>query len=74
MLATVLLSHAGDGAVEATRLWRDVDTESRWRQCCRVMLAMVLQLKVVLVVVRLRSPRARSIEVLSNHEEVGYSC
>jgi hypothetical protein len=30
MLAMVLLSHAGDSAVEATRPWRDVDTESRW--------------------------------------------
>jgi hypothetical protein len=35
---------------------------------------MVLQLKVVLVVVTLRSPRTQSIEVLSHHEEVGYSC
>jgi hypothetical protein len=38
------------------------------------MLATMLQLKVVLVVVRLRSPRAQSIEVLSHREEVGYSC
>jgi hypothetical protein len=38
------------------------------------MLAMTLQLKVVQVVVWLRSPRARSIEVLSHREEVGYSC
>jgi hypothetical protein len=38
------------------------------------MLVMALQLKVVLVVVRLRSPRAWSIEVLSQLEEVGYSC
>jgi hypothetical protein len=35
---------------------------------------MALQLKVVLVVVRLRSPRAESIEVLSYREEIGYSC
>jgi hypothetical protein len=33
-----------------------------------------LQLKVVLIVVRLRSPRAQSIEVLLHHEEVGYFC
>jgi hypothetical protein len=33
----------------------------------------VLQFKVVLVVVRLCSPRAQSIEVLSHREEVGYS-
>jgi hypothetical protein len=38
------------------------------------MLATMLQLKVVLVVVRLRSPQAQSIEVLSHREEVGYSC
>jgi hypothetical protein len=38
------------------------------------MLAMALQLKVVLVVVRLRSPRAQSIRVLSHCEEVGYLC
>jgi hypothetical protein len=38
------------------------------------MLVMVLQLKVVLVVVRLRSLRAQSIEVLLHHEEVGYLC
>jgi hypothetical protein len=37
------------------------------------MLAMGLQLMVVLVVVRLRSPQAQSIEVLSHREEVGYS-
>jgi hypothetical protein len=34
------------------------------------MVAMVLQLKVVLVVVRLHSPRAQSIMVLSQREEV----
>jgi hypothetical protein len=37
-------------------------------------MVMVLQLKVVLDVVRLCSPRAQSIEVLSHREEVGYSC
>jgi hypothetical protein len=34
---------------------------------------MVLQLKVVLAVVRLRSPRGQNIAVLSHHEEVRYS-
>jgi hypothetical protein len=29
---TILPNHAGDGATEATRLWRDVDAESCWRQ------------------------------------------
>jgi hypothetical protein len=38
------------------------------------MLAMALQLKVALAVVRLCSHRDRSIEVLSHCEEVGYSC
>jgi hypothetical protein len=38
------------------------------------MLVMTLQLKVVLVMVRLRNPRARSIEVFLRREEVGYSC
>jgi hypothetical protein len=38
------------------------------------MLAMALQLNIILVVVRLRSPRAQSIEVLSHCEEVRYSC
>jgi hypothetical protein len=53
MLATVLLSHAGDGAAEVTWPRRDVDVESCWRRhcrgdlavmrCrCRVMLTMVL--------------------------------
>jgi hypothetical protein len=65
MLATMLSIHASDGAAEATL--------SR-RQCYRVMLVMALQLKVVLAVVRLCSPRAQSIEMLSHHEEVGYSC
>jgi hypothetical protein len=31
MLATVLPSHAGDGAAEANWLWRNVDVESCWR-------------------------------------------
>jgi hypothetical protein len=35
------------------------------------MLVTTLQLMVVLAVVRSRSPRAQSIEVLSDHEEVG---
>jgi hypothetical protein len=55
---TVLPSHAGDDAVKATWPWRDVDVESCWRWCYQVMLAMVLQFKVVLAMVRLRSPRA----------------
>jgi hypothetical protein len=38
------------------------------------MLALVLQLKVVLAVVRLCNPRDESIMVLSHREEVGYSC
>jgi hypothetical protein len=74
MLATMLPSHAGDGAVGATWPRRGVNAKSCWQQCCRVMLAMALQLKVVLAVVRLCSPQDQSIEVLSHHEEVGYSC
>jgi hypothetical protein len=35
---------------------------------------MVLQLKVVLAVLRLRSPRAQSIKLLSQCEEVGLAC
>jgi hypothetical protein len=42
MLAMVLLSHAGDGAVEVIWLQRDVDVESCWRWFCRVMLTMTL--------------------------------
>jgi hypothetical protein len=38
------------------------------------MLAMALQLKVVLAMVRLRSPGDQIIKVLSHHEEVEYSC
>jgi hypothetical protein len=70
----MLPSHARDNAVEVTWPWRDVDAESCWQQCCRVMLSMALQLNVVLAMVRLRRPRDRSIEVLMHHEEVGYSC
>jgi hypothetical protein len=74
MIATMLLSHSSNDAAEVTWPWRDVDAESCWRQCYRVMLTMVLQLNVVLAVVRLCRPRAQSIEVLSHREEVGYSC
>jgi hypothetical protein len=74
MLTTVLLGHAGDGTIGVTWSWHDVDAESCWRRCYRVMLVTALQLKVVLVVVRLRSPRAQSIKVLSHHEEVEYFC
>jgi hypothetical protein len=74
MLAIMLSSHDSDSAAEATGPRRDVDVESLWRQCCRVMLAMMLQLNFVLVVVRLRSPRDQCIDVLSHHEEVGYFC
>jgi hypothetical protein len=42
MLATMLLSHAGDGAAETTWPRRDIDTESCWQQCCRLTLVMVL--------------------------------
>jgi hypothetical protein len=74
MLVTVLSSHAGDDAAEVTLSQCDVDAESCWRWCCQVMLVIVLQLEVVLAVLRLRNPRARSIEVLSQREEVRYSC
>jgi hypothetical protein len=73
MPAITLSSHAGDGAARTTWPLHDVDAESYWQQCYRVMLAMAVQLKVVLDVVRLRSPQDRSIEVLSNREEVRYS-
>jgi hypothetical protein len=46
MLATILLSHAGDGAAGVTWPQCDIDAESCWQQCYRVMLAMALQLKV----------------------------
>jgi hypothetical protein len=39
---TVMSSHAGDDAVGVTWLWHDVDDESCWRRCYRVMLAMAL--------------------------------
>jgi hypothetical protein len=74
MLVTMLPSHAGDGTAGVTWLQRDVDVESCWRQCCRVMLAVAPQLKVALVVVRLRSSQDRSIEMLSHDEEVRYLC
>jgi hypothetical protein len=51
MLATMLPSHAGEDAAKVTWLRCEVDAESCWRQCYRVVLVMVLQLKVVLVVV-----------------------
>jgi hypothetical protein len=38
------------------------------------MLALVLELKVVLAMLRLRNPQARSIEVLSQCEEDGLAC
>jgi hypothetical protein len=38
------------------------------------MLAMVLQLNIILVVVRLCSPLTLSIEVLSQYEEVRLAC
>jgi hypothetical protein len=74
MLTAMLLSHVGDEAAEVTWPRCDIDVESCWRQCYRVMLAMVLQLNIVLVVVCLHSSRAESIDVLSHHEEVGYLC
>jgi hypothetical protein len=33
MLATMMLSHAGDGAARMTWLRRNLDAESYWRQC-----------------------------------------
>jgi hypothetical protein len=65
MLATALPTHAGDGVTKVTWPRRDVDVDSCWRRHCQVMLAMTLQLKVVLAMVRLHSPRAQSMEVLS---------
>jgi hypothetical protein len=61
MLVMVLSSHTSDSAAKVNWLQRDVDVESCWRRCYQVMLAKTLQLKVVLVVVRLCSPRAQSI-------------
>jgi hypothetical protein len=74
MLVTMLPSHAGDDATEATWSWRDVEDESCWRQCYRVLLLLALQLKVVLVVIRLHSPRAQSVKLWSHREEIRYSC
>jgi hypothetical protein len=42
MLATTLSSHASNGVVEVTCPQHDVNVESCWRQCYRVMLAMAL--------------------------------
>jgi hypothetical protein len=53
-----MLRHAGDCVVEVTWPQRDVDVELCWGRCCQVMLAIALQLKVVLAVVRLHSPWA----------------
>jgi hypothetical protein len=69
-----MLSYAGDGAIEVTWPQHDVDVESCWRQCCHVMLVIVLQLKIVLAIVRLCNPQTRSIEVLSQCEEVELAC
>jgi hypothetical protein len=41
----MLSSHTGDGAAKETWLWRDVDVESCWRQCCRVMMVMALLMR-----------------------------
>jgi hypothetical protein len=41
-LAIMLPSHVGDGAAEMAWLQHNVDVESCWRQCCRVMLTTVL--------------------------------
>jgi hypothetical protein len=38
----MLPSHAGDGVARVTWLQCDVDAESCWQQCFRVMLAMAL--------------------------------
>jgi hypothetical protein len=42
MLATVLPSYAGDDAAGVTWSQRDVEVESCWQRCYRVMLAMTL--------------------------------
>jgi hypothetical protein len=42
MLVMVLLSQDNDDTAGVTWPRRDVDAESCWRQCCRVMLAMTL--------------------------------
>jgi hypothetical protein len=67
MLATMLLSHAGDDAAEATWPRCDVDVESYWQQRNRVMLATML-------LSHAGDDTAESIEVLSHHEEVRYLC
>jgi hypothetical protein len=53
-----MLRHAGGCVIEVTWPQRDVDVELCWGRCCQVMLAIALQLKVVLAVVRLHSPWA----------------
>jgi hypothetical protein len=40
MLVIVLPSHSSDGAAKATCLWHDLDAESCWGQCYRVMMTM----------------------------------
>jgi hypothetical protein len=70
---TMLPSHAGDNTTEVTWPRCDIDAESCWQQCCRVVLAMALQLKVVLAMVGLCSTRDQSIEVLSHRKEARYS-
>jgi hypothetical protein len=70
MLTIMLPNHASNGTTRVTWLQCDVDAKSHWRQCCRVMLAMALHLKVVLPVAGLRSPRDWSIDVLLHHKEV----
>jgi hypothetical protein len=42
MQATIQLSQAGEAPAEMTSLRRDVDAESCWWQCCRVMLVTAL--------------------------------
>jgi hypothetical protein len=42
MLATILSSHAHDDAAGVTWPRLEVDAESSWRQCCPVILAIVL--------------------------------
>jgi hypothetical protein len=39
---TVLLGHTGNGAAKAAWPLCDVDTESCWRWCCRVMVVTAL--------------------------------
>jgi hypothetical protein len=42
MLTIMLPTNAGDGATEATWLWHDVEAESCWQQCCRILLVTTL--------------------------------